>query len=94
MQELLFKNVTIYSNFISSQIIASPKGCTRWFFAGPKLKFRPQNTGFAPKFFYRTFGLPLENYLPDRTNHYRKCPTVRRPLGNTDICVVPVAYLP
>ena len=28
-------------------------------------------------------GLPLENYLPDRTNHYGKCPMVRRPLGNT-----------
>ena len=25
----------------------------------------------------------MENYLPDRINHYRKCPTVRRPLGNT-----------
>ena len=33
--------------------------------------------------FHRTYGLPLENYLSDRANHYRKCPTVRRPLGNT-----------
>ena len=33
--------------------------------------------------FHRTYSLPLENYLPDRTNHNRKCPTVRRPLGNT-----------
>ena len=23
--------------------------------------------------FHRTFGLPLETYLPDHTNHYRKC---------------------
>ena len=34
--------------------------------------------------FHRTYGLPLENYLSVRANYYRKCPTVRRPLGNTD----------
>ena len=51
-------------------------------FAGPKHKFRQKKRDSLRKF-HRTYGLPLENYLSDRVNHYRKCPTVRRPLGNT-----------
>ena len=51
-------------------------------FACPKRKFRPEKRDSLRKF-HRTYGIPLENYLSDRANHYRKCPTVRRPLGNT-----------
>ena len=44
------------------------------FFEGPKLKFRPKRRDSLRKF-HRTYGLPLENYLSDRADHYRKCPT-------------------
>ena len=49
MQELLLKcNHLFLLHFFT--IIASPKGCTWSFFAGPKLKFRPKKSGFALKF--------------------------------------------
>ena len=46
MQELLIKrNHLFLLHFF--KIIASPKGCTWWFFVGPKLKFRPQKNGIC-----------------------------------------------
>ena len=43
-------------------------------FARPKIKFLPKKHDSLRKS-HRTYGLPLENYLPDRVNNFWKCPT-------------------
>ena len=81
MLELLLKGkhlffLHFFTNYCESQ------GHTWSFFVGPKLKCWPKKRDSVRKF-HTTYGLPLENYLSDRANHYQKCTTVRRPLGTT-----------
>ena len=54
-------------------------------FCGSQAQISAKKKRDSLRKFHRTYGLPLENYLSDGANHYRKCTTVRRPLGNTVI---------
>ena len=81
MQELLLKRKHLFFLHFFTNYCESFR-THMIIFACPKRKFRPKKRDPLRKF-HRTYGLPLENYLSDRANHYRKCLTVRRPLGNT-----------
>ena len=83
MQELLLKRKHLFFLHFFTNYCESFR-THMIIFACPKRKFRPKKRDPLRKF-HRTYGLPLENYLSDRANHYRKCLTVRRPLGNTGV---------
>ena len=71
MQELLLKRNHL---FLLHKLLRVPKDAQVRFLRVPSSNFGPKKRD-PLRNFYRTFGLPLVNYLPDRTNHYRKCPT-------------------
>ena len=82
MQELLSKRkhlffLHFFTNYCESQ------RTHMIIFCGSQAQILAKKRNSLRKF-HRTYGLPLENYLSNRANHYRKCPTVRRPLGNTE----------
>ena len=73
MQELLLKRYRLFFLHFFTNCCESLK-THMIIFACPHRKFRPKKRDSLQKF-HRTYGLPLESYLSDRTNHYRKCPT-------------------
>ena len=70
MQELLLKrNHLFFLHFFTSQKMHTINFC------GSQAQVSTKKKRDSLQNFHRTLGLLLENYLPDRTNHYRKCPT-------------------
>ena len=84
MQELLLKRNHLFFPHFSANNCESQR-MHMIIFCGSQAQILAPKKRDSLRNFHRTYGLPLENYLPDRTNHYRKCPTVRGPLGNTDL---------
>ena len=83
MQELLLKRKHLFFlNFFTNNCESLTTHMVIFCRSQAQISAKKNNRDSLRKF-HRTYGLLLENYLSDQANHYRKCPTVRRPLGKT-----------